>query len=146
MGIQRRLEAVSLVEEGEKPVEDPSALLDKHLSTSERLESLAVKIASANQDNNVQFGGHTLTLSKALAKREQLRFRVNFLRGFHESLVTGTRSRYYGSDTGKITRIIHPSEIETQLNHASSDLRNLNSAIQEKNWTTDLEMATIPAE
>lgn len=138
--IQRRLEAVSLVEEGSKPAEDPYALLNRHLSISERLESITIKIANTNQTESISFGGETFVLSKALAKREQLRHRVKFLRDLHESMVTGRRGLYYNDNT-KMVATIEPTEIETRANAAASDLRTLNSAIQEKNWTTEIPMA-----
>ena len=138
--IQRRLEAVSLVEEGSKPAEDPEALLNRHLSVSEQLESITIKITDTNQIESVSFGGETFVLSKALAKREQLRHRVKFLRDLHESMITGRRGIYYGNES-KMVATLEPSKIEVQANRAASSLRELNSIIQEKNWTTNIPMA-----
>ncbi len=131
--LNTRLERNALVQEGEKPAEDPKKLLAELAEVTSRLEYL---ISSVNLTNTATIvDGRTLT--EMLAHRDVLKLRLNALRKLAES-ASQTANRYSRSEVKTLSTVSVP-EIRKTVDALSKELRELDDKIQEVNWTTDLK-------
>ena len=128
-----RLRASAVVQEGDKPPEDPERLLAELDTLSAELESL---IASINLTNAASALPDGRTVTAALARRDVLARRQSVLRSAADA-VTEAQARYSRSEI----RMIRQLDV-VRLHKGADDLarerRELDTAIQEHNWTTDL--------
>jgi Family of unknown function (DUF6847) len=128
-----RLRASAVVQEGDKPPEDPERLLAELDTLSAELESLIASINLTNAASALP-GGRTVTA--ALARRDVLARRQSVLRSAADA-VTEAQARYSRSEI----RMIRQLDV-VRLHKGADDLarerRELDTAIQEHNWTTDL--------
>ena len=76
------------------------------------------------------------TLSDLLARRDCLKGRLSVLRGFLGNASALVR-RHSVSEI-KIRSTVDVRRLQKQVDGLSKDLRELEEAIQEKNWTTEL--------
>ena len=131
--INQRLSSNALVQDGEKPAEDPEALLKELDEMSKRLEELICRInlTNATPDEN----GETITA--LLAKRDVAVKRVSILRGFlQEASQRIYRAR--GSEI-LIRSTVDVRKLQKRLDRESADLRELETRIQGLNWLTELK-------
>ena len=135
--LEGRLCANALVQEGEEPAEDPKDLLAELEEDYTALESL---IAAINRTNSAAVMESGQTLSDALAKRDCLSGKLNLLRGFlnHAS----ARVSRHGASEIKIKSTVNVRDLQKQVDRCSKELRELDEAIQQTNWTVDL-METV---
>ncbi len=131
--LQGRLGNNALVQEGEKPAEDPNDLLKELDEDFRRLEWLISRINRTNAAVRTESGD---TISDLLARRDCLTSRVGALRNF--LTVASTRVRRGTVGEIKIRSTVNVRELQKQADALSKELRELDTAIQEKNWTTDL--------
>ena len=87
--LRRRLGNVILVQEGEKPVEDPTALLEELNAALERLEYLMAAINLTNC--RTKAGGMTLTA--LIARKDALTIRLSAYRDLVYSAGHGNQSK-----------------------------------------------------
>ncbi len=131
--LQSRLSNNALVQEGEKPAEDPNDLLKELDEDFRRLEWLISRINRTNAAVRTESGD---SISDLLARRDCLTSRVGALRNF--LTVASTRVRRGTVGEIKIRSTVNVRELQKQADALSKELRELDTAIQEKNWTTDL--------
>ena len=131
--LEDRLNNNAQVQEGEQPAEDPMELLKELDRDYARLEEL---ISAINRTNNSTQAGEGAALSDLLAKRDCLKGKLSILRGFLDSASTLVR-RHTVSEI-KIRSTVDVRRLQKQVDGLSKDLRELEEAIQEKNWTTEL--------
>lgn len=131
--LQSRLDNNALVQEGEKPAEDPNDLLQELDEDFQRLEWLISRINRTNAAVRTESGD---SISDLLARRDCLTSRVGALRNF--LTVASTRVRRGTVGEIKIRSTVNVRELQKQADALSKELRELDTAIQEKNWTTDL--------
>ena len=131
--LEDRLSNNAQVQEGEQPAEDPMELLKELEADYARLEEL---ISAINRTNNSTQAGEGTALSDLLAKRDCLKGKLSILRGFLDSASTLVR-RHSVSEI-KIRSTVDVRRLQKQVDGLSKDLRELEEAIQEKNWTTEL--------
>ena len=131
--LESRLHNNAQVQEGEQPAEDPMELLKELEADYARLEEL---ISAINRTNNSTQAGEGAALSDLLAKRDCLKGKLSILRGFLDSASTLVR-RHSVSEI-KIRSTVDVRRLQKQVDGLSKDLRELEEAIQEKNWTTEL--------
>lgn len=127
-----RLDNNAIVQEGEKPAEDPSKLLKQTESILSELEDLIAKINLTNavlkKDN--------VTMTELLSKRECLKLKIDIYRDFlNDASSTGKRAR---ASEIKIKSTVDVALLQKEIDKKSSELRNLEILIQELNWTNDL--------
>ena len=130
--LESRLIDNAKVQEGEEPAERPEDLLaelDGHFS---RLEELMSKINWTNSQTIQE--GHTMT--QLLARRDCLTRKIGVLRSFLQS-ASATVSRATRSEI-KIKSTVSVAKMQKQVDGLSKELRELDSAIQALNWTTNL--------
>lgn len=127
-----RLNNNAKVQEGEKPAEDPKALLEELNRDFVRLEEL---IARINHTNNVtEYEGKTLT--DYIAKRDCLKQKITIMRSFLDR--SSEKVARYSKTEIKIMSTIEVAEIQKEVDSLSKALRETDEKIQELNWTTEL--------
>ena len=121
------------VQEGEKPVENPAALLQEMDGMILRLEELILHINMTNA--RTADNGETLT--SLLAKRECLQKKVGLMRDFLDRASELVERSAYTEI--KVHSTVSVPEKRKELDALSKDLRNLDSRIQQLNWLTELQ-------
>ncbi|MGP1447981.1 MAG: DIP1984 family protein [Candidatus Limimorpha sp.] len=130
--LRARLSANATVQEGEKPAEDPMALLkelDECLKTQEKL------IADINLTNSkTKVEGKTLT--ELLAQRDSLTLKIACYRSLlnDASLLAQRATR----TEIKIMSAVNVPDLQKQVDKMSKELRKVDNIIQETNWNTML--------
>lgn len=127
-----RLRRNALVQEGEKPAEDPHALLEEYGRLCERYEELIRRTNLTNAATTD--GGETLTA--LLARRDALIERISGLNDFLQE-ASNTAARATRSEI-VIRSTIDVSALQKQADELSKQLRELDVRIQGLNWTTEL--------
>lgn len=127
-----RLSNNVLVQEGEKPLEDPAALLGELESSFTRLEWLIARINLTNCAVKVE--GRSLT--ELIARRDVLSLRAEAYRRLVEEASQNTH-RATRTEI-KILSAVDVPALQRQADDASRELRLLDNTLQATNWTADL--------
>ncbi len=128
-----RIQASAVVQEGDAPPEDPAKLLDELLQMSTELERLITAINLTNAASSLSDGQ---TVTAALAKRDVLAVRQGVLRSAAEA-VTQAQARYSRSEI-RLARQLDVAAVRQEIDDLARQRREVDTAIQEHNWTTDL--------
>ncbi|GHF98619.1 hypothetical protein GCM10017783_08200 [Deinococcus piscis] len=139
--LQKRLAQVAarlgqnvLVQEGDAPAEDPSALLAEHAELTAQLGRLIPAIHLTNLTTRLADGR---TLTQALTERDLLDGRLNLLRQTAES-ASVQQQRFGGSEIRWVSAVNIP-ELQRQIDALAKVRRELDTALQQANWLTDLQ-------
>ena len=132
--VRERLKASALVQEGETPPEDPAALLTEFDSMARDLQRLIANINRTNIETQLSTGE---TLTDALARRDILGLRQAVLRQVAE--VAGERQQRYGRAEIRILPTVDVGSLRRQADEHAQERRQLDTLIQETNWTTELQ-------
>ena len=139
--INRRLSLVAQVQEGDTADEDPQALIAEAERLMARFEWLVRSINATNSATAFEDG----SLSDALAKRDHLLTR----RRFYTSVAdqgSERRDRYSASEIRYVSTVDIRS-LRKKADQASKEYRDLDTRIQQANWSTELiEAENNPAE
>lgn len=130
--LRYRLNNNVLVQEGEKPLEDPVALLEELESSFTRLEWLIARINLTNCAVKVE--GRSLT--ELIARRDVLSLRAEAYRRLVEEASQNTH-RATRTEI-KILSAVDVPALQRQADDASRELRLLDNTLQATNWTADL--------
>lgn len=130
--LRYRLSNNVLVQEGEKPLEDPAALLEELESSFTRLEWLIARINLTNCAVKVE--GRSLT--ELIARRDVLSLRADAYRRLVEEASQNTH-RATRTEI-KILSAVDVPALQRQADNASRELRLLDNTLQATNWTADL--------
>lgn len=130
--LRYRLSNNVLVQEGEKPLEDPAALLEELESSFTRLEWLIARINLTNCAVKVE--GSSLT--ELIARRDVLSLRAEAYRRLVEEASQNTH-RATRTEI-KILSAVDVPALQRQADDASRELRLLDNTLQATNWTADL--------
>ena len=131
--IGSRLQASAVVQEGDSPPEDPSRLLAELDELTAELETLITAINLTNAASRLDSGR---TVTGALARRDVLTTRQSVLRAAVEAGAE-TQARYSRSEI-RLTRLIDVAALRKQIDDLARERRELDTEIQEYNWTADL--------
>lgn len=132
--LQERLRASVLVQEGDEPPERAEDLLAELHSLCDELERL---IAQINQTNSATKLSTEETVTDALARRDVLGLRQGALRSAVRAATSDGLLRYSRSEV-RMVRQIRVSEIQSQVDALAKEQRELDTLLQESNWTTPL--------
>ena len=127
-----RLQRVALVQEGEKPVEDPKTLLKVLYESVNRLEYLMAAINHTN-DATTAVG---MTLTALIAKKDALLLKQSVYKSLAQEAGYNT-SRARGTEI-KVMPAVKVAEIQKEIDRMAKDVRTLDNLLQETNWTKDL--------
>ena len=127
-----RLENNARVQEGEKPAEDPKALIDEMDGCLDELRDLVARINLTN--SKTVSDGESIT--EMLARRDALSTRVKIMRSFLDK-ASHLTDRYSRSEI-KVVSTIDVAEMRKTVDTDAKALRMLDEKLQELNWTTEL--------
>ena len=131
-GLRERLDRAALVQEGEKPAEDPQALLRLQEECFRRMEYL---IAAINHSNDVtEVNGMTLT--RLIAKKAVLLMKLAAYKNLIRTAGSGA-PRARGAEI-RILPTVKTAELQAEADRISREIRLLDNTLQETNWTRDL--------
>ena len=130
--LRTRLLDNALVQEGEQPAEDPVTLMSEYDDAMAALEEITAKINLANCKTMVN--GKSLT--ELIAKRDTLTQRVKTYRDLAQA-ASRPYQRAARSEI-KILSAVDVKELQKRADRAAKELRTLDNAIQQTNWTADL--------
>jgi hypothetical protein len=131
--LQKRLVRVARVQEGEKPAEDTTKLLDE----VERLFARQLElISSINRTNaNTEFAKRK-TISDAIAERDVLGRKRDLLRSIADA--ASVRQDRYTKSEVKFVATVSIADLQKQIDQLSKDYREVDTKLQELNWSTEL--------
>ena len=130
--LRDRAQNNALVQEGEKPAEDPKALVKELDECLDRLEKL---IAAINLTNSVTKAGGT-TLTELIARRDVLKLKLS---AYRDIIYVAGRSvtRARGTEI-KIVPVLKAAELQKKADELAREIRLTDNLIQQTNWTVDL--------
>ena len=120
-------------QEGVLPPEDPGQLLEELAGMSAELERL---ISAINLTNSMSRMSDGRTVTEALAQRDVLGVRQGVLRSTADA-AAHAQARYSRSEI-RVSRQIDVGALRRQIDDLARQRRELDTAIQEYNWTTEL--------
>lgn len=130
--LETRLINNAQVQEGEKPAEDPVALLSELDACIARLEELMERINRTNCSTKVE--GETLTA--LIARKDCLALKLKHYRNFAQQASClaqrATRSEI------KIFSTVNVPELQKQIDQMAKELRLTDNKLQQANWAADL--------
>lgn len=131
--LRSRLENNALVQEGEQPSENPEDLLKELNECVSRLEWLISRINTTNCGTVV----NGQTLAEMIAKKDALTVKLSIYR---DLVNTSSRSAYRARNSEiKILPTLAVRKLQMETDEMSKQLRLLDNALQQTNWTTDLK-------
>lgn len=130
--LNQRLLAVSRVQEGTSPAENPLELLDE---LSRSYTNYAETVKAINRTNSATKVGDK-TLGDLIVERDCLIEEINAKREFLKEAATCT-DRYRATEI-RVTPSVNVAEFQKQLDEQSKLIRELDVKIQSINWTTEV--------
>ena len=131
--LRERLAENAMVQEGDKPAEDPQMLVSELNDAVDALETLIKQINATN--NSAQLPDGT-SVSEAIVSRDLLRLRRETLEQVAQS--ASVRQNRYMRTEVRFVPTISNADLRKQIDGLSKDWRELDAQIQAVNWTTEL--------
>jgi hypothetical protein len=130
--LRARLVNNAIVQENEKPAQDPKALIKELDSSAERLEELMHRI---NRTNCATVSdGKTIT--ELIARKDALKVKISVYKDLvANASQTGRRARMTEI---KILSTVDVKKLQKQIDDMSKELRLTDNTIQSLNWSTEL--------
>jgi hypothetical protein len=132
--LEDRMLLNSVIQEGEKPDEDPKKLMIEFEEVSKNLEDLIIRINKKNSSTIVQ---SNKTFADLLAHKDVLKIKLKVLNELAKS-ASGKLDRYSRSEI-KTLSTVNVSEIRKKIDDMSKEYRQLDMLIQEHNWKVDID-------
>jgi hypothetical protein len=129
-----RLAGSALFQENELPPENPQELLRETERLLLELESYIERVNRTNLTATLSDG---TTLTAALARRDVLGLRYGLLNGLVKT--ASDRVSRYGLAEIRILPTVDVAPLRQQMDEVARERRELDTAIQSVNWTTELE-------
>ena len=128
-----RLMSNALVQEGERPAEEPAELWAELERCAAELQELMARINLCNSRTMVD--GKTLT--ELIAKKDVLTLKLSALRELLRA-ASGTAQRATRSEI-RILSAVDVRSLQKKADDMAKELRKLDNCIQQTNWMTELE-------
>jgi hypothetical protein len=132
--LQVRTQKYAVVQEGERPAEDPKELLRQIEAVASELQRLVFAINKANLHHAIRTGQ---TLTEALAQRDAFVLRHRIVLSIVE--VCAKPPERYGVKEIRWVTTVDVAELQKQVDDLAKQIRELNAAIQEAGWQVELE-------
>ncbi|MBO4881836.1 MAG: DIP1984 family protein [Firmicutes bacterium] len=127
-----RIQNNVLVQEGEKPAEDPDKLIKELDECLKRLEYLMYRINLTNCQYTVD--GETLT--ELIARKDVLKLKQS---AYRDTIYAASQSAHRARNTEiKILPVIKVDALQKKADALAKEIRLLDNKIQQANWTADL--------
>ena len=133
LDIRKRLSLVARVQEGDRPAEDPQALLAEMDRAIDDLARLIQRINRTNAATELEPG---LTLADALALRDMLDTRHTAYRELAQR-ATITQDRYSRSEV-RFQSTVDAGALQRAADQMAQDRRDLDTRLQAAGWVIDL--------
>ncbi len=131
--IKKRLIRSARVQEGEQPAEDTTELL----AESERVFARLLELISAiNRTNSKTAFDTEVTISDAIAERDVVGKRRDFLAGIAEA--GSTRQDRYSKSEVRFVATVSVGKLQAEVDQLAKRYRELDTRLQELNWKTEL--------
>ncbi|NUM56899.1 MAG: DIP1984 family protein [Candidatus Hydrogenedentes bacterium] len=131
--LRERITRNGMVQQGEKPSEDPNALIKEAFAVTDELESLVVAINRANLKHKLSDGR---TITEAIARRDTLTKRHSLLLSAIKS--SQEEPERYSMREIKWKATLPVAKLQKQADDVAVRIREINALIQESNWKVDL--------
>jgi hypothetical protein len=131
--LRERIVANAVVQEGNRPHEEPNELLKEAFGVLGELEALVTRINRCNLDTRLPDGR---TLTEAIARRDTLAQEHALL----IAAIAGSRKepdRYSAAEIKWVT-VLEVAKLQRQADDVAKSLRELNGLIQQTNWRAEL--------
>lgn len=132
--LRERIGKNAVVQQGDKPHEDPIKLLAEAFAVLKEFESLVFRINQANLNNALPDGR---SLSEAIAHRDTLVAQHSLIQ--HAIAHTQKEPDRYSMAEIKWVATLKVASLQKQSEDLAKKIRELNAAIQETNWKAELE-------
>lgn len=131
--LRERIVKNALVQEGDKPHEDPNALLMEAAGVIDELRTLVTSINTANLKHALPDGR---TLTEAIAQRDSLEQRHSVL----QAAIGGIQKEpdRYSVREIKWVSMLDVKKLQKQSEDLAKQIRELNAKIQETNWKVEV--------
>jgi hypothetical protein len=131
--LRERIVANAVVQEGDKPHEDPTTLMKEAFGVIEQLENLVSRINVTNLRTNLP---DKRTMTAAIAHRDALVQQHALL----TASIAGSRKEpdRYGVREIKWVATLKVASLQKQADDLAKNIRELNGTIQQTNWKADL--------
>lgn len=131
--LRERIVANAVVQETDKPHEDPNVLMKEAFAVIDQLEELITKINKTNLKTKLADGR---TLTDAIALRDTLKAQHSLV----QAAIDGARKEpdRYGMREIKWVATVNVAKLQKQSDDLSKKIRELNARIQEANWKAAL--------
>ena len=127
-----RIQNNVLVQEGEKPAEDPDKLIKELDECLKRLEYLMYRINLTNCQYIVD--GESLT--ELIARKDVLKLKQS---AYRDTIYAASQSAHRARNTEiKILPVIKVDALQKKADALAKEIRLLDNKIQQANWTADL--------
>ncbi|MBO4914448.1 MAG: DIP1984 family protein [Oscillospiraceae bacterium] len=130
--LRDRLSNNVIVQEGEKPLEDPNGLLEQFDAAVARLEELMARINATNAATFDDGESVTALIARKDALSQQVRTYRNVVNWASQ---TGHRAR--GTEI-RVISAINVHALQKKTDDLAAELRRTDNRIQELNWKTEL--------
>lgn len=130
--IEKRMRQNAKVQDGDEPAEVIERLIPEYECTMDELEGL---IAQINRTNN-QTSLESSTLSEAITRRDCLKSKIHAYRDLYEAAAI-SQDRYSSKEI-RFVRCVDPAKLQEKIDYLSKLYRQLDTKIQERNWTADM--------
>ena len=130
--LRERLSNNVIVQEGEKPLEDPNELLEQFDAAVARLEELMARINATNAATFDDGESVTALIARKDALSQQVRTYRNVVNWASQ---TGHRAR--GTEI-RVVSAVDVRALQKKTDALAQELRRIDNRIQELNWKTEL--------
>ena len=128
--LTERVKVNALIQEGDTPNEDAQELLAEFNKVADEFETIIERINRTNLNVTISDGR---TLTAAIARRDALKFHIHIWRQAADASavkqIRGTKSEI------KFVSVVNVKEARDNVDKFSRELRELDTKIQEANWT-----------
>jgi hypothetical protein len=132
--LKERIGRNSVVQQGDKPHEDPAQLLKEAVGVLKQLEALVVRIHKANLQTKLSDGR---SLSEVIAARDTLVQHHSLLQ---HAITNATREPdRYSMKEIKWVAVQKVSSLQKQADDVSKKIRDVNMVMQKANWEVELK-------
>ncbi len=133
-GLRDRVANNAVVQERQKPHEDPNQLIKEATGILEEMQKLIVRINAANMKHKLSDGR---SLAEAIARRDKLIQQHSLL----QAAVQGARKEpdRYSMKEIKWVATVDVAKLQKQSDDLSKSVRELNVLIQAANWKVELD-------
>jgi len=131
--LSERIKGNCRVQDGDEPGEDPQKLMVEAFRIMQEHEALVCRINRTNLA--VKLGGGK-TMMESIAERDRLNAQHNLIK--EAASACRLENNYYSNSEIKWKPVLKVDGLEKQADDLSKKIRELNSAIQEANWSNEL--------